>query len=186
MHGFRLAAALLVMTAAPLSSQVFTPSYMAPQPGSDLGIYVSDGPGNFAIEGIMRRHFGGHDLGFRLGVAGGGNATLLLGGEYRMPLLFDAPLDFAFTAGAQAMLGGQSGAGLLGGLSVGARLPTTGLAITPYLHPRVGVVSRDPGGHDLEVLADVGVDFGFPNLIFRLGFGFGDPTASWGMGFAWR
>jgi hypothetical protein len=188
MRALNLVAVTLAMAAAPLSGQVFTPSYMAPQPGGDTGIYISDGPGNFAIEGIMRRHFGAYDLGFRLGVAGGDNARLLVGGEYRMPLALAAPLDFAVTAGAQGMLGdgNRSGAGFQGGLSIGARLPTTGVAITPYLHPRFGLVNRSPGGTEATVLADLGVDFGFPNLIFRIGFGFGDPTASWGMGFAWR
>jgi hypothetical protein len=175
-----------LLAAAPLGAQIFTPSYMAPMPGSDVGIYISDGPGSFALEGVMRRHFGAYDLGFRAGVAGGENARLLLGGEYRAPLAFAAPLDFAFTAGAQGMLGERSGAGFQAGLSLGARLPTTGVAITPYIHPRFGIVNRDPGGTEATVLADVGADFGFPNLIFRIGFGLGGPTASWGMGFAWR
>jgi hypothetical protein len=185
MRSLILAGALLC-AAAPLGAQVFTPSYMSPTPGGDMGIYISDGPGSFALEGIMRRPLGGYDLGFRVGVAGGDNARILLGGEYRMPLLFAAPLDFAFTAGAQGMLGDASGAGIQAGITMGAQLPTTGVAITPYIHPRFGVVNREPGGTEATVLADVGADFGFPNLIFRLGFGLGGPTASWGMGFAWR
>jgi len=186
MRAIRIAAVLLAFAVAPLQGQIFTPSYMAPQPGGDVGLYLSDGPGNFAIEGIMRRHFGGYDLGFRLGVAGGDDTRVLVGGEYRMPLAFGVPLDFAFTAGAQGMLGDRSGAGIQAGLSMGARLPTAGVAITPYIHPRFGLVNRDPGDTEATVLADIGFDFGFPNLILRLGFGLGGPTASWGMGFAWR
>ena len=41
-----------------LEAQVFTPTFMAPRSSSDVGIYLSDGPGDFSVEGIWRRRFG--------------------------------------------------------------------------------------------------------------------------------
>jgi hypothetical protein len=63
-----------------------------------------------------------------------------------------------------------------------------GLAITPYIHPRLAIVSPLSSNADarLDVLADIGADFDFaPNLSLRLGVNLGDG-ADWGIGLAWR
>ena len=64
----------------------------------------------------------------------------------------------------------------------------SGLRITPYVHPRVAIVSAIGEGSDaeLDVLADVGVDLDFtPNLSLRLGVNLGNG-ADWGIGVALR
>jgi hypothetical protein len=178
------------------SAQIFTPTYQAPASSSDIGIYLSDGPGEFALEGIMRRAFGGYDLGFRAGVADTDGASLLLGIDFRNPLsLGTAPLDLAFTAGAQGLLGGPSGFGAQAGLSVGHTFVPEGggFTFTPYLHPRLAMVDSPSDALDdfsLELLADVGADFGFTSgLVLRLGVTIGDIPGSgdgWGVGLVWR
>lgn len=176
--------------AAPLEAQVYTPTYMAPNSGGDLGIYLSDGPGDFAIEGIWRRNFGGYDLGFRAGIADRDDASLLLGAELRNPLsVTGAPLDFAFTAGLQALVSDDTRAGFQAGVTIGKSFVPGDFTVTPYIHPRAGLVSGLRRDDDLEatLLADIGFDFAFqPNLSFRIGLGLGDETAGWGVGLAWR
>jgi hypothetical protein len=182
--------ALLVgVAAAPAESQVFTPSFMSPQPGGDVGIYINEGPGDFSIEGVWRRNLGGYDLGFRGGIADRRDAVILLGAELRAPVdIADAPILAAITGGVQGAIGDGGAAGFQFGLTVGFPWSPDNFTLVPYLHPRLGLVSgfgRDD--LELEVLADIGFDFILPqNIIFRIGFGLGDPTADWGMGFAWR
>lgn len=187
-----LFAALLAAPAA--SAQIFTPTYQAPRTSSDMGLYLSDGPGDFAVEGILRRNFGGYDLGFRIGVADTHDASLLIGGELRNPLLIGTePIDVAFTAGIQALVGDASGLGFHGGLTLGHtfRPVQGGFTFTPYVHPRLALV--EPVGDDdfgAELLADLGLDFDFASGIsLRVGIPFADlrgPDAAWGIGLAWR
>jgi hypothetical protein len=184
-----LAAVALATGAGPATGQVFTPSFMSPQQGSDLGVYLNDGPGSFSIEGIWRRTLGSYDLGFRAGIADTPDLSLLVGAELLVPLdVQDLPLAIAATGGVQGALGGASAAGFIGGVTLGYTFQESQFAFTPYIHPRIGLVNsfrRDD--LELEVLADIGFDVTFAqNLILRFGFGLGDPTASWGMGFAWR
>ncbi len=187
-HALLLCTGLLGCLAGTADAQVYTPTYMAPRAGSDLGIYLSSGPGNFALEGIWRRHLGGYDLGFRAGLADARNAALLVGAELRNPLtITGAPVDFAFTGGVQAVVSREADAGFVAGLSIGYTFAPGNFTFTPYLHPRVGLVSGRGDGLTARVLADIGLDFVFqPNLAFRVGFGLASETANWGIGLAWR
>lgn len=187
-----LALALAVAYAAPASGQVFTPTYQAPRSSSDLGIYLSDGPGSLAVEGVLRRGFGAYDLGFRAGIADTQDVALLLGADLRNPLaLQTAPLDLAFTAGIQALLGDGTALGLQAGLSVGHTfLPSGGgLTVTPYIHPRAALINGTgpDDAFDLDLLADVGFDIGMASgLMLRVGINLAAPAADWGVGLAWR
>jgi hypothetical protein len=182
---------LLVAGAAQRAqAQIFTPTYLAPRSGGDLGLYLNDGPGDFSLEGIWRRDLGGYDLGLRGGVGSvGDDAALLVGADLRNPLsVAEVPLDFAFTAGVQAVVASRSAAGVQIGVSAGHTFVPGDFSVTPYIHPRLALLSgfRD---RDLNarVLADIGFDFAFqPNLTFRLAFGLGRETADWGIGLAWR
>jgi hypothetical protein len=182
-----LAAAALQATAA--QAQVFTPTYMAPRPASDVGIYLADGPGEFAVEGIWRRSYGGYDLGLRGGLADTPDVSILIGGEFRNPISADAPVDLAFTGHAQGLLSDDgSGAGFLAGLSIGHTFASSDLSFTPYLHPRAGLVTGfGDDDLDLELLADFGFDLRFsPSMELRFALAFEDRGADWGVGFAWR
>lgn len=182
---------LLGVGATAGSAQVFTPSYLSPRAGGDLGLYLSESPGNFALEGIWRRNLGGYDLGVRLGVADVQDAAVLLGGELRNPFQVEgAPLNLAFSSGVQAILTEDfTSAGFIVGVTAGRTFIPGDFSVTPYIHPRVGLVSAPRRDADLRarILADIGVDVAFqPNLSFRIGLGIGSETSDWGIGLAWR
>jgi hypothetical protein len=177
------------MAAAPAHAQVFTPTFQSTERSNDIGLYLSDGPGDLAVEGIWRRGFGTGDLGLRAGFADLGDGELMLGADWRQPLaLGTQPVDVALTFGGQAVLGDVDGIGGQVGLALGHTFVEQGLHVTPYVHPRVALVSAIGNGSDakLDVLADLGADFRFaPNLVLRLGVNLGDG-ADWGIGLAWR
>lgn len=179
----------LALLAPQAEAQVFTPTFQPPRGGGNVGVYVSDfEPGDFAIEGIFRQGGRPYDLGFRIGVADVGDIGVLLGADFRNPLaLGTAPIDFAFTLGGQALLGDVSGFGFQGGLSIGSTFRGQAFNFTPYIHPRLALIN-DFGGSDdldLDVLADVGLDFAFSNLVLRFGVNLG-RGADFGIGVAFR
>ncbi|CAN5708869.1 hypothetical protein BH23GEM6_BH23GEM6_11570 [soil metagenome] len=176
-----------------VSAQLFTPSYLAPRPSSDVGLHISDGfgrGGGLAVEGIWRRGFGGYGLGGRAGVGeSGGDAVLLIGADYRRPLaLQTAPVLIAATGGAQVAVGSASAFGIDAGATIGATFTPEGITVTPYMHPRLALLrSADTANFGPTVLADLGVEVEIqPNLMIRLGLGFGSETADFGIGLAWR
>ena len=180
-------AAAVLCCSAPAAAQVLTPTFQAPTSSNDIGIYVVD-VGDLGVEGVLRRSLGAGDLGLRAGFAdvNDGN-VLLLGVDYRNPLQLSgtAPLAIAFTVGAQAALLDAEVFGVQGGLSVGYAFDSPDLRLTPYIHPRLALVSSDDDT-ELEVLADVGLDVGItPTLDLRFGANLGDG-ADWGLGLAFR
>lgn len=185
-------ATCLIAGTLPASAQVFTPTYQAPRSSSDVGIYLADGPGDFSLEGILRRGFGGYDLGLRAGIADTPDLSVLLGADLRNPLTAGtAPIDLAFTAGVQGLIGDVTALGLQAGLSIGHTfLPAGGgFTVTPYIHPRVALVDwgGPDDGFDAELLADLGFDFALRSgLLLRVGVSLSDPGADWGIGLAWR
>jgi hypothetical protein len=194
MRTLAAAAAVIVMSAQAAGAQVFTPTYLAPRVSSDLGVYVSDGPGDLAVEGIWRRPLGGGaGLGLRAGFADANDGSaLLLGIDYRNPLSLagTAPVDLALTLGAQGALGDLDAIGAQVGLSIGYTFTTPEVTVTPYIHPRLAIVNANPANGDdeseIDPRADLGIDVGFaPNLSLRFGANLGDG-ADWGIGLAWR
>lgn len=192
-RGLLGAVAALLAAGGGARAQVFTPTFQGPRASSDVGAYLSDGPGDLAIEGIWRQGFGGANLGLRLGIADTDpDLSLLLGGDLRSPLRAGtAPLDLALTLGLQAVLGDADGLGAQIGLSLGHTFVAAPFTIAPYIHPRLAILDRlggpDDEETDLDLLADLGVDFGVsPDLILRLGIAFEQPGAGLGFGIAWR
>jgi hypothetical protein len=178
-------AGALAVSAGAADAQVFTPSYQSPVVMNDLGIYLSDGPGDLALEGIYRSG----PLGLRVGYVDAVDGLLSLGGELRTPVAVAAPIDIAFTAGAQGLIGDVDAIGVQGGLSIGGRFVNPGVALTPYIHPRIALI--DGGGQDddfeTELLAELGLDAEFSsNLILRLSIGLSDESPDVGVGLAWR
>lgn len=183
------AAAAIALATAPVQAQVFTPSYMAPAPSADAGVYFSEGPGDFAVEGIWRGNFGGQNLGLRAGIADTEDLSVLVGVDFRRPLVQRSPLDFSLTAAGQGLIGDYDGFGFLLGLALGYTFGLDDLALTPYLHPRVGLINSLGGNDDLdlELLADFGLDLRLTrNLEIRFAFPLDSEGSDWGVGFAWR
>lgn len=177
------AAAALVLSANAAQAQVFTPSYQAPVVMNDLGVYLSSGPGDMALEGVYRTG----PIGLRAGYVDARDGLLSLGGEVRLPIT--APIGLAFTAGAQGLLGNEDAIGLQAGLSIGQRFVNPGVALTPYIHPRIAFIEGiDPDSEfESEVLAELGLDAEFAgNLILRVSVGLSDETPDVGVGLAWR
>ncbi|HST57191.1 MAG TPA: hypothetical protein VLK84_00805 [Longimicrobium sp.] len=177
-----VAAAALFASSA--QAQVFTPSYQAPVVMNDIGVYVSDSQGGTGLEGIWRSG----PVGLRVGYLDYEEDGLVsLGGEVRVPVT--APIDIAFTAGAQGLIGEVDALGLQAGLSVGQRFVSPGVALTPYIHPRVALLDSFAENDDweTELLAEVGLDAEFSrNLILRLSVGLSDDSPDIGLGLAWR
>jgi hypothetical protein len=177
--------------AAPVQAQVFTPTFMAPRVSNDIGVYYAD-LGDFALEGIVRGNFGGSNLGLRLGVADfdTDDTVISLGGELRSPInAGTAPVDLAFIAGVQALVGDGSSVGIQGGISLGHTFVSPGLTVTPYLAPRLALSDANPDDEfEADFLADLGIDLAFaPNLTVRFGAQLADgPQADWGLGVSWR
>lgn len=184
-----LALAVGVVYTPPAVAQVFTPTFQPPRGGGNVGVYLSDFEGgDFAIEGIFRQGGRPYDLGFRIGLADIGDVAFLVGADLRSPLaLGTAPVDFAWTLGGQGLLGDVSGFGFQGGLSIGSTFPLEGFAFTPYIHPRLAIINPVGGNDetDLDVLADLGFDLAFPNLVLRFGVNLGRGS-DWGIGVAFR
>jgi hypothetical protein len=179
-----VAAAALLASAQAADAQVFTPSYQAPVVMNDLGVYLSDSPGDLALEGIWRSG----PVGLRLGyVDTEPDGLVSLGGEVRVPVT--APIDIAFTAGAQGLIGEADALGLQAGLSIGQRFVNPGVALTPYIHPRIALVDGFAENDDFEseLVAELGLDAEFSqNLILRLSVGLSDESPDVGVGLAWR
>lgn len=175
----------LLACAAPSQAQVFTPTFQSPRLVNEIGVYLSDGPGDLTLEGLWR----GGPMGLRVGLVDDNGGLLSIGGELRNPLpVAGAPLGLAFTVGAQALLGDQNAVGVQGGLSAGYTFRPSGAAVTPYIHPRIAFVD-EPGPEEFRarVLADAGVDVEFwNNLLFRFGVSLADVGASWGIGLGIR
>jgi hypothetical protein len=181
-----LSAVLLLAGPAGVQAQVFTPTFTSPRLLNELGIYLSDGPGDVAFEGIWR----GGPIGLRVGFVDAAGGALSVGGELRSPVQIQgAPLGLALTAGAQGLIGDADAVGIQGGLTAGYTFRSPGMAITPYMHPRVGMVKgwRRNSEWDFEVMADIGLDLEFhTNIIARLGINLSDPGSNFGVGLAWR
>jgi hypothetical protein len=176
-------AGALAMAAGAADAQVFTPSYQAPVVMNDLGVYLSDGPGDLTLEGIWR----GGPLGLRVGYVDAADGLLSLGADARMPLA--APIDIAFTAGAQGLIGDADAVGVQAGLSIGERFVNPGVALTPYIHPRIALIDgfAEDDDFEAELIADLGLDAEFASsLILRISVGLGDDSPGVGVGLAWR
>ena len=192
MKQVRIAAALALtaaLRAGAAQAQVYSPPFMSPTPTNDFGVYVSD-LGDVAIEGIWRRISRGGDIGLRAGYADTNEGALMLGIELRNPvILAGAPIGLAFTAGAQGLIGDVDALGLQAGLTIGHRFVNPGLALTPYIHPRIALIDgfAEDDDWETELLGELGLDAEFSqNLIFRLSLGLSDESPDVGLGLAWR
>jgi hypothetical protein len=190
-----LVPALALWSVSPATTQVFTPTYMAPDTVEGAGLYVTDsGIDGLVVEGVWRRNAAGYGLGLRAGgVDTGEGAALSVGGEIRGPVRFVLHrFAFALTAGAQGVVGSVNRAGAQVGVSSGRSFSAGPVTFTPYVHPRVAVVAspqersrfdlEDGDDFRIDFRPDVGVNFRIrPGFSLRVAAGVGDE-AYWGVG----
>lgn len=202
-----LAAALLAAAAlAPRAAEAQAYPYPAFQPPTVIGreyvgaVADADDYGTSLIfqwrEGISARSQFSVDAGFADPDVG--DARLFLGGGYAYQLNraeqnADLPLDLLLTTGIYANFGdGVEQFRLPVGVSIGRRFPLEGqFAITPFAHPRVGVVLCSGCGEedsDLRVNFDLGANFEITEVLslraaVTVG---GEDETGFGLGLAWR
>ena len=155
------------MAGTSAAQETGTPIFMAPYRAFDnheFGASLSDTEGiSFALEGFYRYGTGSNDFGLNAGFAdvqGGGDAIVLIGGDFRTRVLNYSesfPLDGALTLG----LGGRFGEGddvfaIPLGVSLGRRFDMEGSNTTfvPYVHP---VIVPTFGGPDDDVAFALGL-----------------------------
>lgn len=169
------------------AAQIFTPAFGSSSPEAGIGLYAADGPGDIAVEGIVRRRLSDFTGGLRVGFADTQDLTALIGGDLAIPIGLGAPVDLALTGAGQVALGGASGAGIGAGLIVGAQIPLSDLVLEPFIHPRIAFIDGLRGdGDSTDLLAEAGANLGItPNVDLHLVVGIDDDSA-WGFGFSWR
>jgi opacity protein-like surface antigen len=211
------AAALAVLSAAPAAAQAWTyPTFQQPRVTSrEFNFAVADGAGTSLLfqwrEGIGMS--GTNQLSLDAGYVDpdyrGADGAFLLGAQFAHQIMTsnaNTPLDLLFTAGANvAFFEPSSLIRIPVGASLGHRFPLeSGMAITPYIHPRLSidhcsdcVVKFENGQLVTDGDTDVGFDFDLggsfeftPNLAVRLSASLGgsDYLAdddSFGVSFAW-
>lgn len=202
------AAALVGPAAATAGAQAWNyPSFQQPRTiDREYNFAVSDGGAHTGTSFVFQWREGttlGNQLSLDLGLADPdytGN-KLLLGGQFAHQLVVtnaQVPFDVLLTAGANAALGGGSLLRIPVGVSVGRRFPLEGgLAITPYVHPRLAIdvcssCDRDRSSVGLDF--DLGADFQFsPQFSLRFSalfsgsdYFFRNSGDAFGLSLAWR
>jgi opacity protein-like surface antigen len=166
------AALLLLFGAAPAAAQAWdSPSFFAPRPGEDLGIFVTvpeEDAGDIGVQGIWRQE-GNINLGVRGGIGGvEGNRSVLLGAEFFGGLpVASLPVNASWIVGFGA--GFDDDVTMLRvplGISVGTFLGEgSGFRVQPYVHPRVafdliaiGEGDDEETETDFSFAIDIGAD----------------------------
>lgn len=172
-----LALALSISAAAPLSAQGW--SYPSLQPPRtvvreyNFAVANSDGAGTSLVFQWREETGPRHQLSLDIGVtdpdASGADLVAFIGGQYAYQIAqssAEVPLDFLFTAGAYLAGGDATVFRFPFGLSVGHRfLLEDDMALTPYVHPRLGLDlcsggdTECPDNTEFAVTFDVGLNF---------------------------
>jgi hypothetical protein len=190
---------LLAGAAAPLAAQWESPTFFAPSPGEDLGVYYVSPASDLAdwgVHGIWRQE-GNLSLGVRLGLEEG--EVYHVGAELYGPLGLGASasgLLFSWWLGLGASFGGDATwLRVPLGLSLGLNLGSPGaVQLKPYVFPRVAfdLLVVDVGDEEVtdtefNVPIDAGVDVDLGPFVLRGGVTFSvteDDATSFGAGIA--
>lgn len=166
-------------------AQVFTPSYQSPTLVDEAGVHVSGGPGagnDLVVEGMYRRG----RMGFRAGYISSASSHLSLGTEVRMPLATSFPA--AVVGSVQGLVGYDKAVGFELGITTGRQFVTRGVAVTPFLHPRLAAIDGlEEHRFRYSILTEAGASIELPArsaLVVSVG-GVGD-VPKLGMGFVLR
>lgn len=190
--------AVVLMTlvlASDATAQFDTPSFLPPQPGDDIGVYLSDvGNADFALQGIWRQG-GNLNLGLRLGyIEIPGAGAIVVGAESWGALVSAGPqfpVDVTWTLGAGAAFNGGTLIEVPVGLTIGRVFEIAPITVQVYAHPRLALFLEPEATHpddelDVGGLFDIGADaMVTDNLKFRLGITRGKIDAV-GAGLAYR
>jgi hypothetical protein len=186
------------VAASPLAAQWESPTFFAPRPGEDLGLYYVSpaGAAEWGVAGIWRQE-GNLSLGVRLGYED--QDAFHVGGEFYGPLALAAPesqLLFSWWLGLGASIRDNlTWLRLPLGLSAGMNLGSPGtVQLKPYVFPRVAfdLLVEDVAGEEqtdveVNVPVDVGVDVDVGAFVLRGGVAFSltqDDWTSFGAGIA--
>jgi hypothetical protein len=196
-----LVASLLLGSATGAAAQVAwdAPTFFAPRPAEDIGLYAwvpEHAAVDYGFAGIWRQH-GNISLGVRLGLAGSDN--YMIGAEFFGPLHLLGPQSGLLTSwvlGLGATFNDVTQLRMPLGVSVGASLGSTGgVQLMPYVHPRVAldILAFDVGGREqtdteINFAVDVGADAALGEMfVVRVGATIGGTGAtSFGAGIAYR
>ncbi|MCC6928859.1 MAG: hypothetical protein IT359_07700 [Gemmatimonadaceae bacterium] len=163
-----VAAALIVLSPTQLSAQAWAyPSFQPPVTATrEFNFGIADGrDAGTSVLFQWREGFGSRaqlslDFGIADPEAKGVDNVAFIGGQYAYQLTKstpDVPLDFLLTAGAGLAFGNKTTLRVPVGVSIGHRFPLEGgLALTPYVHPRV---SLDFCGGCKSEESQVGINF---------------------------
>lgn len=191
--GLAVIALLAAASGAAAQEEWDDPSFMAPQPGNDLGFYFVD-EGGVGFEGIWRQTRD-VNLGLRLGFVDEAGGTLEFGAETWGPIVLadqnEFPLDVTWTAGVGASINGLNTIGVPVGISLGRTFDAGDLTMQVYGHPRLELLAfenpfTDDIDLDLDPRFDVGADLYLSHSVtLKIGASFGQGDAL-GIGLAWR
>ena len=195
MHTRSAVLAIIALAAFAPSAQAQwdAPSFLAPRPSEDIGLYVLDTDGaDLGIEGIWRQR-GNLNLGVRLGYLDTAGDGLVVAGAETWGGIFSAgpdfPVDVSWTLGAGALIGDGVSFSVPAGLTIGRALVLTPISFQVYGHPRLALQASSVDSNtdlDLHALFDLGADvYLSDNLTGRLGFTLGGVDA-WGLGLAYQ
>ena len=172
MTRIRFAALLLVASAIPTVARAQAWSYPSFQPPRitpreyNFGLATADGGGTSLLFQWREQSGPVTQFSFDIGLADpeGDSDVIIFGGAGLSRKLGNAtsevPIDFLFTAGVYLAVGDNFFFRLPVGLSLGHRFDLDGMALTPYLHPRLSLdFCDDCGGNDIGLNFDLGVNF---------------------------
>lgn len=163
---------LIAVSAAPAAAQAWdSPSFFAPRPGEDIGVFVTvpeEEFGDIGVQAIWRQE-GNLNLGVRGGFGGhSDNRSILLGAEFygNLPVGGTYPINATWILGLGAGFDDDITALRVPlGVSIGTYLGRGAMRIQPYVHPRVAfdLVAIDTGGDeetetDFSFAIDIGAD----------------------------
>jgi hypothetical protein len=159
----------MLPAAAPQAQAWAYPSFQPPRltvREYNFGLANSDRGGTSLVFQWREQSGPATQFSFDVGIADpeGDNDILAFGGIGLARKLGSAtsevPIDFLFTAGVYLAVGNNFFFRLPVGLSLGHRFDLDGMALTPYLHPRLSLdFCDDCGGNNVGITFDLGANF---------------------------
>lgn len=204
-HVLWIPTVLCACSAAPLAAQSWeAPTFFAPVPGEDLGLYYVSPEGSSWGFAALWRQEGSLNLGVRAGIASfDSRSHYQIGAEFHGPVDLLGPgsgLLFSWVLGAGATFNDVTWLRIPAGLSAGMEVGTPGgLTIKPYVHPRVALdlfaYDNRAGDEVTETEFDIDIDLGADaalgeSFVLRFGVTLGGLTShrsnTFGAGIALR